>query len=89
MGFTQVNTDLMFSALDHFLEADSPVRIFRDDLGISFETALGNYGLVIPNEEGNWDILVNDLKIYDKTIFSYRKGGEFSVGFILHLLFFT
>lgn len=65
MGFTQVNTDLMFSALDHFLGTDSPVRIFRDDLGISFETALGNYGLVIPNEEGNWDILVNDLKIYE------------------------
>ena len=65
MGFTQVHTDLMFSALDHFLGEDTPVRIFRDDLGISFETALGNYGLVIPNEEGNWDIFVNDLKIYE------------------------
>ena len=65
MGFTQVHTDLMFSALDHFLESDSPVRIFRDDLGISFETALGSHGLVIPNEEGNWDILVNDSKIYE------------------------
>ena len=65
MGFTQVHTDLMFSALDHFLESDSPVRIFRDDLGVSFETALGNYGLVIPNESGNWDILVNDSKIYE------------------------
>ena len=65
MGFTQVNTDLMFSALDHFLETDSPVRIFRDDLGVSFETELGNYGLVIPNKDGNWDILVNNSKIYE------------------------
>jgi hypothetical protein len=65
MGFTQVHTDLMFSALDHFLGSDSPVRIFRDDLGISFETALGSHGLVIPNEKGNWDILVNGSKIYE------------------------
>ena len=65
MGFTQVHTDLMFSALDHFLGEDTPVRIFRDDLGVSFETALGNHGLVIPNEDGNWDILLNDSKIYE------------------------
>ena len=65
MGFTQVHTDLMFSALDHFLGTDTPVRIFRDELGVSFETALGNHGLVIPNETGNWDILVNDSKIYE------------------------
>ena len=65
MGFTQVHTDLMFSALDHFLVTDTPVRIFRDELGVSFETALGNYGLVIPNEEGNWDIVLNDSKIYE------------------------
>lgn len=65
MGFTHVHTDLMFSALDHFLGSDSPVRIFRDDLGVSFETELGNHGLVIPNERGNWDILVNDSKIYE------------------------
>jgi len=55
----------MFSALDHFLGTDTPVRIFRDELGVSFETALGNHGLVIPNENGNWDILVNDSKIYE------------------------
>ena len=65
MGFTHVHSDLMFSALDHFLGSDTPVRIFRDDLGVSFETALGNYGLVIPNQDGNWDILVNDSKIYE------------------------
>ena len=65
MGFTNIHTDLMFSALDHFLETDTPVRIFRDDLGVSFETELGNYGLVIPNKDGNWDILVNDSKIYE------------------------
>jgi len=65
MGFTQIHTDLMYSALDVFLETDSPVRIFRDELGISFETALGNYGLVIPNEDGNWDVLLNDSKVYE------------------------
>lgn len=65
MGFTHVHTDLMFSALDHFLEDDTPVLIFRDDLGVSFETELGNFGLVIPNEQGNWDILINNSKIYE------------------------
>ena len=65
MGYTQVHTDLMFSALDHFLGSDTPVRIFRDEMGISFETALGNYGLVIPNQEGNWDVMVNEEKVYE------------------------
>lgn len=65
MGYTQVHTDLMFSALDHFLGTDTPVRIFRDEMGISFETALGNYGLVVPNEGGNWDIVVNETKVYE------------------------
>lgn len=65
MGFTQIHTDLMYSALDHFLGTDTPVKIFRDDLGISFETALGNQGLVVPNSEGNWDIFLNDEKIYE------------------------
>ena len=26
---------------------------------------MGNHGLVIPNENGNWDILLNDSKIYE------------------------
>lgn len=65
MGFTQIHNDLMYSALDYFLGTDTPVRIFRDDLGISFETALGNKGLVIPNEEGNWDIFINKSKVYE------------------------
>lgn len=65
MGFTQIHTDLMYSALDHFLGTDTPVKIFRDDLGISFETALGNQGLVVPNSEGNWDIFLNDERIYE------------------------
>jgi hypothetical protein len=65
MGFTQIHTDLMYSALDHFLGTDTPVRIFRDEMGISFETALGNYGLVIPNEGGNWDVFLNEEKIYE------------------------
>jgi len=65
MGFTQVHTDLMFSALDCFLEGDSPIRIFRNELGISFETTLGNYGLIVPNQEGNWDILINEIPVYE------------------------
>jgi hypothetical protein len=65
MGFTRIHTDLMYSALDHFLGTDTPVIIFRVDLGISFETILGNQGLVIPNNEGNWDILINNDKVYE------------------------
>jgi hypothetical protein len=65
MGYTQIHTDLMFSALDYFIGEDTPVKIFRDDLGICFETALGNQGLVVPNEEGNWDIILNNSKIYE------------------------
>lgn len=78
MGFTQVHTDLMYSALDHFLGTDTPVRIFRDDLGVSFETAMGNHGLVIPNKNGSWDILLNDLKIYEieNEVYSIISYGE-------------
>ena len=65
MGFTQIHTDLMYSALDHFLRSDTPVRIFRDELGISFDTVLGNQGLIIPNEEGNWEVFVNGTKVYE------------------------
>ena len=65
MGYSQVHTDLMYSALDHFLGSDTPVRIFRDEMGISFETALGNFGLVVPNETGNWDIMINETKVYE------------------------
>lgn len=65
MGFTQIHTDLMYSALDHFLGSDTPVRIFRDELGISFDTALGNQGLITPNEEGNWEVFVNGDKVYE------------------------
>ena len=65
MGYTQIHTDLMFSALDYFIGEDTPVKIFRDDLGICFETVLGNQGLVVPNEVGNWDIILNNSKIYE------------------------
>jgi len=65
MGFTQIHSDLMYSALDHFLGSDTPVRIFRDELGISFDTALGNQGLITPNEDGNWEVFVNGTKVYE------------------------
>lgn len=65
MGFTQIHTDLMYSALDYFLGSDTPVRIFRDDLGISFDTILGNQGLITPNEDGNWEVFVNGEKVYE------------------------
>lgn len=65
MGFTKIHTDLMYSALDHFIESDTPVHIFRNDLGISFETRLGNLGLVLPNESGDWEIFINNQKIYE------------------------
>ena len=55
----------MYSALDYFLDPDTPIRIFRDDLGISFETALGSKGLVVPNDEGNWDVFLGDAKVYE------------------------
>ncbi len=65
MGFTKVHTDLMYSALDHFLETDTPVLIFREEMGISFETVLGRQGLIVPNEMGNWDIFLDNNKIYE------------------------
>ena len=70
MGYTQIHTDLMFTALDYFIGDDTPVKVFRDDLGISFETALGNQGLVVPNEEGNEDpvlvMTINDHELIAK-----------------------
>lgn len=65
MGFTRVHTDLMFSALDFFLEDDTPIRIFREDIGISFETSKGNSGIIFPNLKGNWDVVVEGLKVYE------------------------
>lgn len=65
MGFTQIHTDLMYSALDYFLGSDTPVRIFRDEIGVSFDTALGNQGLITPNEDGNWEVFVNGDKVYE------------------------
>ncbi len=55
----------MFSALDFFLEDDTPIRIFREDIGISFETSKGNNGVIFPNLKGNWDVVVEGSKVYE------------------------
>jgi hypothetical protein len=81
MGFTEIHTDLMYSALDYFIEHDKAVRIFRDNLGISFETELGNHGLVIPNLSGDWDVFLEDQKVYEieKEVYSVITHRENSI----------
>lgn len=64
MEFTNRNTDLMYGALEVFLETDSPVLVGREGDNIEFSTLLGNHGTVVRNEDNEWDILIDDDVVY-------------------------
>ena len=51
MEFTARNNDLMYGALEVFLEHDSPILVARElDHTISFSTVLGQDGRITPLE---------------------------------------
>lgn len=64
MDFTNKYNDLMYGALEVFLEKDSPLLVGRDGDTIEFSTVLGNHGVLSENMEGEWDILLEDEVVY-------------------------
>ena len=65
MEFTKKHNDLVYGALEVFLEKDSPSLVAREDNGvISFSTILGLNGTIIKNEEGGANILLDGEYYY-------------------------
>ena len=64
MNFTSKHNDLMYGALEVFLEKDSPLLVGRDGDTIEFSTILGNHGVLSENSDGEWDILLEDEIVY-------------------------
>jgi len=71
MDFTNRHNDLMYGALEVFLENDSPLLVGREGDNIEFSTVLGNHGSLSENKNGDWDILLEDDVVYtmEKEIF--------------------
>lgn len=65
MEFTKKYNDLVYGALEVFLENDSPALVAREDDGaISFYTILGLNGSIVKNEEGGANILLEGEEYY-------------------------
>ena len=64
MAFTQKHNDLIYGALEIFLENDSPSIVRRAEKNIHFVTVLGFHGDIIENSDGNWDIIVERSIVY-------------------------
>ena len=65
MEFTQKHNDLVYGALEVFLEKDSPALVAREDDGaISFYTILGLNGSIVKNQEGGANILLEGEEYY-------------------------
>lgn len=81
MEFTSKYNDLMYGALDVFLENDSPLLIGRESDRIEFSTKLGNHGFVEKNQEGDWDIIVNGSLVYtiEQKIFEIINRKELAL----------
>jgi len=72
MEFTREHNDLIYGALDIFLEKDSPAIVARDNDGISFSTVLGSSGSIEVDSNGDWDIILDGNKYYkiEKEVYS-------------------
>jgi hypothetical protein len=64
MDFTTKHNDLIYGALDIFLDNDSPELVARDGDSISFVTKLGSHGRILVNERQGWDVVVGEDLIY-------------------------
>jgi hypothetical protein len=65
MEFTARNNDLIYGALEVFLEHDSPILVAREsDHTVSFSTILGQDGRIKPLENGDWEILLEGNSVY-------------------------
>ena len=65
MEFTARNNDLIYGALEVFLEHDSPLLVAREEnKTISFSTVLGHDGKIQPLENGDWEIVLEGDNFY-------------------------
>lgn len=72
MEFTHKNNDLIYGALEVFLEHDSPILVARDnDQSVSFTTILGQDGKIELLPTGDWQIVLEGNNFYtiEKEIF--------------------
>lgn len=78
MEFTNTYNDLMYGALDVFLESDSPHLIAHIGGGIEFTTKLGHHGFIEKNEIGDWDINLEGSLVYtiEKEVFEIITRQE-------------
>jgi len=63
--------DPLYSALDFFLDGDSPQTIVRDGKMVIFKTTNGLNGLIVKTKHGDRKILLGDKVIYtvEKNVF--------------------
>ena len=72
MEFTAKNNDLIYGALEVFLEHDSTILVAREeDHTVSFSTVLGQDGKIEPLSSGDWEIILEGNSFYtiEKEIF--------------------
>lgn len=66
MEFTQKHNDLIYGALEVFLEKDSPSLVAREEDGlISFSTVLGLSGVIEKEEDGSANVFLEGQKYYE------------------------
>jgi len=66
MEFTQRHNDLIYGALEVFLEKDSPSLVAREEDGlISFSTVLGLNGVIEREEDGSANVFLEGQKYYE------------------------
>jgi len=66
MEFTQRHNDLIYGALEVFLEKDSPSLVAREEDGlISFSTVLGLSGVIEKEEDGSANVFLEGQKYYE------------------------
>lgn len=63
--------DPLYSALDFFLDGDSPRAVIRDGKIVMFKTTNGLNGLIVKTKQGDRKILLDDKVIYivEKSVF--------------------
>ncbi len=65
MEFTTRNNDLIYGALEVFLEHDSPLLVAREEnQTVSFSTVLGHDGKIQPLDNGDWEIVLEGDLFY-------------------------
>jgi len=69
--------DLLYSALDIFLDDDSTDVIIRDEHLVLFRTTLGLKGAILSNKKGDKSIMIGNQVVYtiEKSVFELISYG--------------